>query len=372
VTTLGIVLLALVAYTYVGYPLLIATIARLFARPLRDRPGYEPRVSVCMTVHDGARDLPRKLESLLALDYPREALEILICSDGSTDDSVEIVRRFAECDPRISLFESSTRRGKPASLNRLLREATGEVLLLTDVRQPLSKNAVRALVAPLSDPTVGCVSGNLVLSGFSGAGVYWRYERFIRDSEGKLGSMVGVSGAVYALRRADLTELPADVILDDMFVPLRIELTGKKVVFTSEAQAYDDAFDDEREFGRKVRTLAGNYQLVAKMPRLLLPSSRVWLPLVSHKLLRLVCPWALVALLLVSVVIAVSPPPDVGGSELLVWRALAVGQLALYALAALGAAAGRLGSVARTFVVLNAAAVAGLWRFARGTQAVTW
>jgi len=371
-TTLGLVLLGLVAYTYVGYPLLIAIAARLFARPIHGRPGYEPSVSVCMAVHDGARDLPRKLESLLALDYPRDALEILVCSDGSTDASAEIVRRFADRDPRIALFESPTRQGKPASLNRLLREAKGEVLLLTDVRQPLSPSSVRALVAPLSDATVGCVSGNLVLSGFTGAGVYWRYERFIRDSEGKLGSMVGVSGAVYALRREDLSELPSDVILDDMFVPLRLELAGKKVVFTSEARAYDEAFDDEREFGRKVRTLAGNYQLVAMMPRLLLPFTRVWLPLLSHKLLRLVCPWALTALLLVSIVIAVSPPPDVGSVERLAWRALAVGQLLFYLLAAFGAAAGRLGSVARTFVVLNAAAVAGLWRFVRGRQAVTW
>jgi len=372
-TTLGWSLLVLVAYTYVGYPLFVGIFARLLARPIRARADYEPTVSACMAVSNGATFLAAKLESLRALDYPRDKLEILVCSDGSSDHSASIVRQYAEQDPRIRLLEHSTRLGKPSAVNHLAREAIGEVLLMTDVRQQLSPNALRALVAPLADESVGCVSGNLVLSGWSGPGFYWRYERFIRDAEGQLGRMVGVTGALYAVRRSELPKLPKDVILDDMFVPLSIALRGKKVVFSDAALAFDEAFDDDREFGRKVRTLAGNYQLVTKLPLLLVPGiNRSWIEMVSHKLMRLVCPWALIALFSISAKLALFPGTDLTPVHVGFWRALAVAQLLFYVLAATGATTGRIGSVARTFVVLNAAAVVGLWRFVRRRQAITW
>ncbi len=366
-TLFAISLIAVVLYTYVGYPLLVALAARLASRQSPQPEKYEPSVTVCVAVHDGAAHLAAKLESLLTLDYPKNKLQLLVYSDGSTDESADIVRRYKG----VILIESSRWLGKPTAVNRLHHAARGEVLVLTDARQPLSPDSVRALVRRLADPNVGCVSGNLVLAGNSGAGVYWRYERFIRGAEGRLGNMVGVSGALYAVRKSDIPELPTDVILDDMYVPLSIALTGKKIVFEDAARAFDEAADDEREFARKVRTLAGNYQLVSLMPRLLLPwKNRAWLPMMSHKLARLACPWALVGLLAASVILALSPglPPLALGF----WRALVVAQLAFYALAALGPSAGRAGRVARTFVVLNAAAVVGLWRFVRGAQTVTW
>jgi hypothetical protein len=169
-----------------------------------------------------------------------------------------------------------------------------------------------------------------------------------------------------------MPKLPRDVLLDDMFVPLSIALAGKKaVVFSEQARIFDEACDDDREFYRKVRTLAGNYQLVAMMPWLLLPQKNpLWLQMMSHKLLRLVCPWALVALFFAS--IALSFQSNLSPVALLSWRTLALGQIALYACAAAGARAGRLGALARTFTVLNAAAVAGLVRFVTKTQPVTW
>lgn len=372
-TLFAFTLLMVIAYTYAGYPLLVAAWSRLSPRRASFRHDFEPTVSVCIAVSNGARYLENKLESVLALDYPGEKVEILVFSDGSTDETSRITERFAERDPRVHLIACPTRRGKPTALNRLREAARGEVLLMTDVRQTLAPAALRALVSPLADPAVGCVSGNLEIAGSTGPSAYWRYERFIRDSEGRLGSMVGVSGSIYAVRRADLPLLPEDVILDDMFVPLRIALGQRRIVFAEAAQAFDEAADDEREFGRKVRTLAGNYQLLAKMPELLLPTANpVWFQMVSHKLLRLVCPWALVGLLTTSVVIALFPSPDLTPAELAFWRTIALGQVLFYVLAALGPRGGRVASLARTFVVLNAAAVAGLWRFVRGTQPVTW
>jgi cellulose synthase/poly-beta-1,6-N-acetylglucosamine synthase-like glycosyltransferase len=243
--------------------------------------------------------------------------------------------------------------------------------MMTDVRQPLNPRALRALLNQLADPDVGCVSGSLVLEGETGASAYWRYERLIRGFEARVGAMVGVSGSLYVIRRSDLAELPEDVLLDDMFVPLKVAMAKKHVVLCGEAEAYDEACEDDREFSRKVRTLAGNYQLVAKIPALLLPGRcPVWFQLVSHKLLRLACPWALAVLLVASLVLAFDP--TLGALELVFFRALALGQLAFYGLAALGARAGRAGTLARTFVVLNAAPVEGLWRYVRGTQPVTW
>jgi len=360
-TLLGGLVMALLLYTYAGYPLAVALWARLRPRPVNARREHQPSVSILLSVVNGAEHLPAKLESLFALDYPSERLEILICSDGSTDETLSIAERAARRDPRVFVASNPHRLGKPTSLNRLLGHARHDVLVLTDVRQPLSTDAVSELVAPLADPSVGCVSGNLVLDGETGAGAYWRYERFIRGSEARLGRMVGVSGALYAVRRGDFPRLPPNVILDDMYVPLHVASKGKSVVLADLARAYDHAQDDEREFTRKVRTLAGNFQLLRLMPELLSPRSPTWLPLVSHKLLRLLCPWALLLLLGVSVAL---PVP--------LWRVLLGAQLAFYLLALLGPRAGRLGALARTFVVLNAAAMVGLWRYARGRQLVTW
>jgi poly-beta-1,6-N-acetyl-D-glucosamine synthase len=364
----GLGLLLVVVYTYAGYPLLVALWAKLAPHRIVPQHGFEPTVSVCLSVHDGENFLAQKLASLQALDYPPRLLEILIYSDGSTDDTVALAQRLAQADSRVRVFANPERLGKPSGINRLLAEASGHVLLMTDVRQTLSPGALRALLEPLSDPTIGCVSGSLVLAGSTGAGAYWRYEKFIRASEARLGGMVGVSGSLYAIRRSDLQPLPSDVLLDDMFVPLLVAGGRKGVVLSQAAEAYDEAYEDEQEFARKVRTLAGNYQLIAKLPWLLIPfRNPLWFQLVSHKLLRLLCPFALLGLLWVSLMLALSP-----GAERQLWQLLAVGQLVFYAVAMVGARAGRAGALARTFVVLNAAAVVGLWRFLRGTQHVAW
>ena len=365
---LALISLAVVAYTYAGYPMLVALLGRLF--PLRSAadPSWEPMVSACVPFHGGADQIDAKIDSLLALDWPADKLELLFFSDGSTDGDQHVLARAAQ-DARIRLLRSEDRRGKPAALNALRAQARGEVLLMTDVRQPLDRNALHALVAELHDPKVGCVSGNLMLAGGEGAGMYWRYEKWIRKSEGRFRGLVGVTGALYVVRKDDVDELRPDLLLDDMWIPMRLRLQRRRILFCERAVVYDRAFGDEREFARKVRTLAGNFQLLARMPRLLLPFvNPSWFETFSHKVMRLLCPFALVALLAASIAVAMQPP------EPMVWvmRALAAAQIAGYATAALGGAAGRLGGLARTFVVLHAAAVVGLWRFLRGAQRVTW
>jgi cellulose synthase/poly-beta-1,6-N-acetylglucosamine synthase-like glycosyltransferase len=364
----------LLAYTYVGYPLLVALLGRLF--PLRTDldPQWLPMVSALIPVYNAAPYIRRKLDSLLALDYPADRFEILVYSDGSADRSATIVREYAARDPRVRLIEGTTRLGKPHALNMMRELARGEVFLMTDIRQPLARDALRALVARLRDPRVGCVSGNLVLKGQSAAGIYWRYENWIRNSEARFCSMVGATGPIYVIRREDLAPLPVDLILDDQWIPMRLRLRGRRLLLCPQAQAYDTAFDDRREFSRKVRTLAGNYQLFTRLPALLIPFvNPSWFETVSHKLLRLAAPWALGVLFVSSAVCALSPAWAVGGPGWsLFFRALFAAQFVFYLAAVAGAALGRLGMFARGFVVLSAAAIVGLWRHARGAQKVTW
>jgi biofilm PGA synthesis N-glycosyltransferase PgaC len=371
--------LALLAYTYFGYPLAVGLLARLF--PARRAPGDDeaalggqpaPMVTVCLPVYNGARFLPRKIESLLAQDYPRARLEILVYSDGSSDDTEEVARALAaspEAGGRIRVVVAPDRRGKPAALNALRELATGDLLLLNDVRQPLSPNSVRLLAAALRDPQVGCATGNLVLEGGAASGLYWRYENWIRRQESRFRGVVGMSGSIAMMRRADLEPLPVDLILDDVWIPMRLGLGGRRVVFVEGAEAYDAAFDDEDEFRRKVRTLAGNYQLLAWMPALLAPiKNPCWFEITSHKVLRLLAPWFMLALLAASLRGSLAA----GTTGVTSMRVLVAAQLGFYLAASLGRRAGRATGVARTFVVLNAAAVVGLWRFVTGRQRVTW
>lgn len=364
--------LAVLLYTYGGYPILVALAARLFPMRLSPDPAWQPLVTAIIPAHNAQDHVDAKIDSLLGQDYPADRLEILVCSDGSTDATDQRLHRRAERDRRIRPLRVESRSGKPNAVNLMRRAARGEVLLMTDIRQPLSPGALRALVLELSDPSVACASGNLILAGETGAGVYWRYENWIRRSEGRFRSMVGVTGPLYAIRAADMGDLPGDIILDDMWVPMTLRLARRRIVFVEAAQAFDAAFADERELGRKIRTLAGNYQLFARLPRLLVPFlNPSWFETFSHKLMRLVSPWALIALAFGSVGALVAPGIPSGTPSWLLW-ALVGGQALFYAGAAIGRRGGRLTGVARTFVVLNYAALAGLWRFIRGSQKVTW
>jgi biofilm PGA synthesis N-glycosyltransferase PgaC len=376
VTGVALLALALLAYTYLGYPIAIGVLARLFpVRPAPPAPGNAdalPSVSVCLPVFNAAQLLRAKVQSLIEQDYPAERLEILITCDGCSDDSETVARALAaapEAAGRIRVFTLPARGGKPAALNTLVPEARGDLLLLNDVRQPLSPNAARALVAAMADPGVGCATGNLVLAGGAASGVYWRYENWIRRQESRFRGVVGMTGAIAMMRRADYEPLPEPLILDDVWIPTRLGLRGKRVAAVPEAAAYDTAFEDDDEFRRKVRTLAGNYQLFALVPALLDPTKNpVWFETVSHKVMRLCAPWLMAALAASSVAAAARQAEPCAR----VMAVLAGAQLAFYAAAAFGKRAGRLAGVARTFVVLNAAAVVGLFKYLSGRQRVTW
>ena len=338
-----------VAYVLAGYPLWLGLLASLRSRPVR-RAEELKTVSVILPVHNGERWIERKLRSIKALDYPEELLEIVVVSDGSTDATCEIVASFEGvrllCVPRG---------GKARAINRALEAAGGEIVLFTDVRQELEPGSLRRLVSCFADPAVGVASGELLIrSGGAfeqdGIGLYWSYEKWIRRQQSRLDSVMGATGALYAVRRELARPLPPDTLLDDVHLPMQIFLQGYRVVFVEHAHAYDDAAALHTEFRRKVRTLAGVYQLLARIPALLGPRNRMWFHFVSHKVGRLLLPFALLGALASSFFL---PPP---------WSAALVGAQTLgLALAALDRFVPdrfplkRLSSLAQTFVVLMAA-----------------
>jgi cellulose synthase/poly-beta-1,6-N-acetylglucosamine synthase-like glycosyltransferase len=344
---------AFTLYTLFGYPLLLAWLAGQ-GRPVKK--AFAPRrVSVILPVRNGERWVARKLESLLALNYPEELIEILVVSDGSTDATERIVEGYA--GQRTVRLLKVPAGGKAPALNRAIEEAKGEILFLTDVRQELSRDSLRNLVACFADPAVGVASGELVIrqgqtADEANVGLYWRYEKWIRMRQSRLDSVIGATGCIYAMRRDLARPLPAETLADDMYLPLAAFFRGYRVILDDSAKAFDDPTGLNVEFRRKVRTLAGVYQMVGFYPALLGPRNRMWLHFVSHKLARLLLPWAL---LVVAGTSCGLPDP---------WRAIAWGgQAGIYGLAALDGVLPesswlkRVTSPTRTFVVLMAASL---------------
>ena len=305
---------ALVGFTYAGYPLCMLLLARTAPRPVDQSADAElPMVSVVLPVYQAAAGVAAKLHNLLALDYPADCLEILVACDGCRDGTADAARAVG--DARIRVLEFAERRGKASCLNDGVAAARGDVLLMVDVRQRMEPGALLALVAHLRDPAVGAVGGQLAFedpaTGFAASvDAYWRYESVIRRAEGASGSVVGVSGALYAMRRALFRPLPPSTVLDDVLVPMQVAAQGARVTWQPAAVAWDRASPSSAlERVRKVRTLAGNLQLVQLAPWLLHPlRNPLWFRFVGHKLLRLAAPWALLAMGLCALALADAHP----------------------------------------------------------------
>jgi cellulose synthase/poly-beta-1,6-N-acetylglucosamine synthase-like glycosyltransferase len=328
-----------IAYVYVGYPALLAAWTRLASRPVNKAgfaAGSWPSISIVLAARNEAARLSGRVANLLDLPYEGRR-EIIVVSDGSTDQTRRALAEYCASDA-IRLIEVPAG-GKPLALNAGAAAATGDLLVFADARQRFSDRALMALAANFADPTVGGATGELLLdceSGQStstigdGVGAYWKYEKWLRRHEGAIWSTLGATGAIYALRRSVWQPLPAETLLDDVLAPMRAVLDGWRVVFEEEATAEDRAAPDAAaEARRKRRTLAGNYQILAQEPRLLVPfANPVWLQYVSHKVGRLLVPWALLALFVTSAALAATS---------WIYAAAFVAQAAFYSLAVAGA-----------------------------------
>jgi cellulose synthase/poly-beta-1,6-N-acetylglucosamine synthase-like glycosyltransferase len=299
-----------VAFTFAGYPLLMLALARLRPVAERRREGaYVPKVTAILCVHNAETRIVDKLHNLLRLDHPSTHLDVVVACDGCTDATADACRGLG--DPRIRVLEFAERRGKAACLGEAVAAASGEVLLMVDVRQRIETGALRRLLDRLADPRVGAVSGELCFeapeAGFGrSVDAYWRYEKLIRNAESRSGSVVGATGALYAMRRELFDPIPAGTVLDDVLVPMQVIAKRYRVAFEPGALAWDRASSSSgQERQRKVRTLAGNLQLLALAPWLMNPRANpAWFRFLCHKLLRLAAPWLLCLLLLATAVLA--------------------------------------------------------------------
>jgi cellulose synthase/poly-beta-1,6-N-acetylglucosamine synthase-like glycosyltransferase len=355
--------LAGILYTYLGYPAVIWMLARLRPQRWQVAPAT-PSVSIVMAVHNGAALLPTKLKHLLGLDYAN-IREIIVVSDGSTDGTAELLA--GNDHPIIKAIILPEHAGKAVAVNAGVALATSDVILFVDIRPELGPGSIERLVQSFADPKVGCVAGELILrkGGHDAAstavgGFYWRYEQWIRKCEATFDSPVGVYGGFYAVRRELAVAQPAGMILDDMFQPLSIIRQGYRSVIDSDACVFDMWPENvEDEFHRKVRTLAGNFQLVQLAPWTLTLKNRTLFQLISHKLLRLVVPYLMLTTLASSLALSTSAP---------VYAGFAILQLLCLAAALIGLRTRipllhRITAPASAMLVLNAAAVVGLYKF---------
>jgi len=363
--------LLLPVYAYLGYPLLLTVLAPLFPA-WRHSPAPPLNISIVIAAHNEARHIEHKLRTLLAQDYQPATLQIILASDGSTDDTV--ARAHKVVDSRITVLDLP-RQGKAATLNAGVALATGDILVFTDADNQWSRETLGYLLAPLSDPNVGACAGHMVIpvtgGGLSvGDSLYRHYEGWLRRVENRTGCMVSADGALLALRRELFQSVPAEVN-DDFFLSTCAPVAFKRIVYVPEAQVIDHGVDEaDKQFRRRQRVTVGGLQSLAQRRELLNPLKHglYSLALISHKLIRRLAPILLLPLLL---------------SNFWLWddhgfyRLALIAQLFGYAIAL----AGLLDSQHRlpkpfrlaAFLLVTLAGMSlGLWQFLRGHRYAQW
>lgn len=372
------VALTLIGYTFAGYPLLVACLDAVRTQIRRPTPAAfasptpnHPTVSVVLCVFNEEERIGARLQNLFETDYPPDRLEIIVVSDGSTDQTT--ARASAFPDARVRVLGEPARRGKAFCLNRALETATGDIVVFADSRQRFEPGAIRRLVSNFADSHIGAVSGCLEIetaASITGKGIdfYWQLEKRVRQCESSLGTTIGCTGAIYAIRKHLFRPLPPDTLLDDVVVPMTILTAGHRVVFEPGAVASDpQPLEPSAERTRKIRTMAGNYQIFFRYPQWLSPwKNRAWWQLLSHKYLRLAAPWLLLLVLLANIALA----------QHAFYRMTLVIQAGLYATALTGLLFPkvqlRIVSLPSGFLFLNLMAMAGLFSYLRKSSTNGW
>jgi cellulose synthase/poly-beta-1,6-N-acetylglucosamine synthase-like glycosyltransferase len=368
-TLVILVFLALTGHAVIGYPLLMAGLARLRPRPSLPHPASPPAddpapgLSIVLCVRNPAGQIRPRLENLLACQW-HGPLEIIVYCDGCTDGTPGLLRQGLPDHVRV--IESPTPKGKAAGLNAAIPLCRHPLVVLCDVRQTFAPDTLLQLAAPFADPRVAAVSGLLDIAasgsgGGRGVDLYWRLETKLREWESRYDSVIGCTGAVCAIRRDLYTPLPEDTLLDDVVIPMRLAVAGHRVVFEPAARAFDpQTLNPGLETRRKLRTLVGNFQMLERHPYWLLPwQNRLWWQLISHKYLRLAVPWLLIAVAALSLLAPRSP----------FIFALIAAQAVLYACALAGRlfprSRSRLLTVPAGFVLLQTTCLAAFFAYLR-------
>lgn len=326
------VLIGCVGYAYVGYPILLLLLSRFRARPVQKGTG-EPSFSIIIPAHNEAQIIAKKVDSILNQDYPASLVEVLVASDGSTDDSAAIVAAHADRGVR---FLDYPRAGKAATLNRAVGETRHEIVIFTDANAILAPGLLRALASPFADPEVGGVSANeqrdpSVTASPAGLGerIYWEYDKWVKQVESQIGSIVSASGSLYAIRRELFVPISDPSATDDFAISTQVIRAGYRLVFEPDAVTWEPPVaKDDIEFNRKVRIVTRGLRSVWGIRELLLPwrSGFYSVQLFSHKIVRRLVGGAAVAIFITNLSLVKRP----------FWRLVLVKQLAFYGLALVG------------------------------------
>ena len=366
-----------IAYAYIGYPIILALLAWFFGcakKPPTIAEGELPHVALVIAAHNEADVIAARVQNALDLDYPSDRLDIVIASDGSSDDTVAIARRVG--GHRVRVLDYESRRGKAEVLNSAFQELRSGIVVLSDANTFTDASAIRRLVRWFKDQRVGIVCGKLVLTdprtGQNVDSLYWKYETFLKICEDRLGSLLGANGAIYAIRRSLFTAIRRDTLIDDFVLPLLTRMrTGCALVYDREAIACEETpARISAEFRRRSRIGAGAFQSIPVLWRLLNPRQG-WIAFtfLSHKILRWACPFFLLALLACN--IALIPAGAV-------YQRLLVLQIALYAISAAGglwrdgADVPRALRLTTLFATMNVALLVGFWWWMAGVRQGTW
>jgi len=362
----------LVVYPAIFYPALVWLVALIWPRPVKRRSWF-PSVTVLIPAYNEAQNIASTIQNKLDQDYPRDQLEIVVISDGSTDGTDDIVREFSSQDVR--LIRREQREGKAAGLNEGVRSARGEVLVFSDANSLFAPDAIRRMVENLADPEVGYVTGNLAYQTYmqgiaGGCSAYMRYENALRGLETRAGSIIGVNGGVDAIRRELYTDVPRQLITD-FVLPLHVIRVGHRVVYDERVRSSEVANTElGSEFRMRVRVSLRALQGISYMRQLCNPFKYRWaaFSLISHKVSRYFCFFFLAIAFLANIGLASTPG----------YAALIVGQTFVYLLALSGlrkslpALFPRLALIPAYFLMSNAAFAVAAIKFLQGETMATW
>ena len=376
---------AFLAYTYVGYPLIMFVLSSLVQvkrdlefilarreRRQRDEATELPAVTLGFAAYNEQDVIDAKLRNILELDYPAEKLEVIVVSDGSTDETDAIVERYA--GRGVRLLTDGERRGKAARINQVVAEASHPIVVLSDANTMYEPDALRSLVRHFEDERVGSVCGEVRLIGPDGSleseSLYWRYEVMLKFMENKLDLVLGSNGPIYAVRKDLYEPIPDETIVDDFVIPMAIRSKGYRLVYDPEAVAHEQTTGSIKgEFVRRRRIGAGNWQAAVMLRSMLNPfAGRVAFSFWSHKIFRWTGPLAMITAFGSHLVLAMEPG----------YTILLVAHVAFYAAAAFGHFVGGKGTFAsicrvpQVFVGMNLGLLCGFLRFLTDRQAVAW
>ncbi|MDT5063406.1 MAG: hypothetical protein QOH63_3865 [Acidobacteriota bacterium] len=366
---------ALLLYTYAGYPLLLALVSRLRARPVR-RAEWTPSVSVIITAYNEERDLAAKLENTLLLDYPADKLEIIVASDCSTDRTDEIARQYSMRGVR--LCRQAERLGKTSAQNMAVEQARGEVILFSDATTLYNRDVLRVMLPSFADETVGCVAGRLVYvdptdsSVGQGARSYWGYETFLKHHESRVCSLIGASGCLYAVRRSAYVPMYPEACSDFLIATKMVE-QGLRAVYEPAAVCTEETNKrTDKELRMRVRIITQTFTDLWRHRAMMNPfrSGFYAVQLISHKVLRYLVPVFLLIIFFSSLALA---------PRSLLYALLALAQICFYAAAFLswlieskGFRRNRLLALPQYFVLANLASLIAFYKFLSGERYARW